>query len=144
MEPGNASSRDVDTLYSKTVLKWVSSHRCTGAEYKLYDRDDSCTDRFRTCRLARKRGIPRNYSTVDFAGQRSYVDRLSILSETELSGAATGVMSSIGEELASVREKISKVPYTELITCHPSLVQIKIRYNFTCTCRPEATMHDQH
>ena len=45
-------------------------------------------------------------------------------------------MSSIGEELASVREKISKIPNTELITCHPSLVQIKIRYiHFIhCTC----------
>ena len=43
----------------------------------------------------------------------------------------TEAMSSVGEELAKVREKITKIPNTELITCHPSLVQIRLRYTFT-------------
>ena len=36
-------------------------------------------------------------------------------------------MSSVREELASLRENVSKIPNTELIARHPSLVQIKLR-----------------
>ncbi|CAI8038237.1 hypothetical protein GBAR_LOCUS21320 [Geodia barretti] len=36
-------------------------------------------------------------------------------------------MSSVGEELSTLKDKISKIPNADVISCHPSLVQIKIR-----------------
>ena len=40
-------------------------------------------------------------------------------------------MGFIEEELAAVRSEIRGIPYTELITCHPAMVQVKVRLVFT-------------
>ena len=42
-------------------------------------------------------------------------------------------MGFIEEELAAVRSEIRGIPYTELITCHPAMVQVKVRLVLYCT-----------
>ena len=37
-------------------------------------------------------------------------------------------MSFIEKELKELKERIKDVSFTELITCHPSMVQIKVRF----------------
>ena len=49
---------------------------------------------------------------------------------TSLRRAAMGF---IEDELASVRSEIRSIPYTELITCHPAMVQVKVRLVFILT-----------
>jgi len=39
----------------------------------------------------------------------------------------SGKMSSVAEELATVEKRIIQIAYTELITCHRSMVRVKIR-----------------
>ena len=36
-------------------------------------------------------------------------------------------MSFIQDELSEIPQKLKSIPHTELITCHPSMVQIKVR-----------------
>ena len=43
---------------------------------------------------------------------------------------ARAAMGFIEEELAAVRSEMRGIPYTELITCHPAMVQVKLRLVF--------------
>ena len=36
-------------------------------------------------------------------------------------------MGFIEEELAAVRSEIRDIPYTELVTCYPAMVQVRVR-----------------
>ena len=36
--------------------------------------------------------------------------------------------SFVSEELAEIPSGLSRIPHTQLITCHPSMVQVRIRF----------------
>lgn len=48
-----------------------------------------------------------------------------ILVEAHLS--IVGVMGLVDDELSEIKRRIREISQTELIACHPSMVQIKVR-----------------